>query len=95
VRQAPAVSGARERRADKLGAAIYELPREFRKLRNAAVRLLVDLGRPSQLRVNPFLRGFYFSGVRPVVVNGIGACGARGFARRIPENRGNRDVPDR
>ena len=48
--------------------AVYELPREFRKLRNSAVRLLVDLGRPSQLRVNPFLRGFYFSGVRPVVV---------------------------
>ena len=47
---------------------VYELPREFRKLRNASVRMMVDLGRPSQLRVNPFLRGFYFSGVRPVVV---------------------------
>jgi len=57
----------RENDGSKL-AGIYELPREFRKLRNAAVRLLVDLGRPSQLRVNPFLRGFYFSGVRPVVV---------------------------
>jgi type VI secretion system protein ImpL len=58
---------ARENDWNKL-PAIYELPREFRKLRNATVRLLVDLGRPSQLRVNPFLRGFYFSGVRPVVV---------------------------
>ena len=49
-------------------AAVYEFPREFRKLRRSVVRFLVDLGRPSQLRANPFLRGFYFSGVRPVVV---------------------------
>ncbi len=46
----------------------YEFPREFRKLRNAIVQLLVDIGRPSQLRTSPFLRGFYFSGVRPVTV---------------------------
>src|SRR5579871_748551 len=58
---------ARENDAAKL-PGVYEFPREFRKLRNSAVRFLVDLGRPSQLRANPFLRGFYFSGVRPVVV---------------------------
>ena len=58
---------ARENDASKL-PAVYEFPREYRKLRNSTVRFLVDLGRPSQLRVNPFLRGFYFSGVRPVVV---------------------------
>lgn len=58
---------ARENDPNKL-PAVYEFPREFRKIRNAAVRFLVDLGRPSQLRANPFLRGFYFSGVRPVVV---------------------------
>ncbi len=39
---------ARENDANKL-PAVYEFPREFRKLRNAAVRFLVDLGRPSQL----------------------------------------------
>ncbi len=50
-------------------AKVYEFPREFRKLRNSAVRFLVDLGKPSQLRLNPFLRGFYFSGVRPLVKN--------------------------
>ena len=33
------------------------------------VQLLVDLCRPSQLRTGPFLRGFYFSGVRPVVIS--------------------------
>jgi type VI secretion system protein ImpL len=31
--------------------------------------LLVDLCRPSQLRTGPFLRGFYFSGVRPIVIS--------------------------
>ncbi len=59
---------ARENDAGKL-PAVYEFPREFRKLRNAVVRFLVELGRPSQLRANPFLRGFYFSGVRPVQVS--------------------------
>ncbi len=58
---------ARENDPKKL-PAVYEFPREFRKIRNAAVRFMVDLGRPSQLRANPFLRGFYFSGVRPVVM---------------------------
>ncbi len=57
----------RENKADKLGP-VYEFPREFRKLRNAVVRFLVDLSRPSQLRLDPFLRGFYFSGARPVTV---------------------------
>ncbi len=47
---------------------VYEFPREFRKLRNNLVQFLIDLCRPSQLLVSPFLRGFYFSGVRPVLV---------------------------
>ncbi len=49
-------------------AGAYEFPREFRKLRGSLVRFLVDLCRPSQLQAGPILRGFYFSGVRPVVV---------------------------
>lgn len=48
---------------------IYEFPREFRKLRDHMVRYLVELGRPSQLRAAHFLRGFYFTGVRPIVVD--------------------------
>ncbi|MBC8167125.1 MAG: hypothetical protein H7Y20_14805, partial [Bryobacteraceae bacterium] len=47
----------------------FEFPREFRKMRTPLVQFLVDLCRPSQLRVSPFLRGFYFCGVRPVVVS--------------------------
>lgn len=47
---------------------MYEFPREFRKLQPMLVRMLVDLCRPSQLRMGPYLRGFYFTGVRPVVI---------------------------
>jgi type VI secretion system protein ImpL len=49
--------------------ATYEFPREFRKLRGVLVQFLVDLCRPSQLTTAPFLRGFYFSGVRPITVD--------------------------
>ncbi len=58
--------------AEKL-PGIYEFPRELRKLRKMLVQFLVDLGRPSQLSVNPFLRGFYFSGVRPTIIEDVAA----------------------
>ncbi len=47
---------------------VYEFPREFAKLRPLLVQFLVDLCRPIQLGTTPFLRGFYFTGVRPVTV---------------------------
>lgn len=56
-----------------LRPAVYEFPREFRKLRSVLVPFLVDLCRPSQLAATPFLRGFYFSGVRPIVVDEVEA----------------------
>lgn len=59
---------SRENDTSKLPSA-YEFPREFRKIGPAAVQFLVDLCRPSQLTTGPFLRGFYFTGVRPVVIN--------------------------
>jgi type VI secretion system protein ImpL len=59
---------SRENDATKLPSA-YEFPREFRKIRPAVVQFLVDLCRPSQLTVGPFLRGYYFTGVRPIVIN--------------------------
>ncbi len=70
-----------EKRIDLLSSAnqaeklpgIYEFPRELRKLRKTLVQFLVDLARPSQLSVNPFLRGFYFSGVRPTVIEDVAA----------------------
>lgn len=50
----------------------YEFAREFRKLVPQATQFLVDLCKPSQLEVSPVLRGFYFSGVRAVVVEEAG-----------------------
>ena len=67
---------AREFDAEKL-ALTYEFPREFRKLQSLLVRLLVDICRPSQLRMGPFLRGFYFTGVRPVVISSTRSAPAR------------------
>ena len=61
---------AREHDEAKL-PSIYEFPREFRKMRAVLVQFLVDLCRPSQLRTNPFLRGLYFTGVRPVTVSDV------------------------
>ncbi len=58
----------RETDPSKLPAE-YEFPREFRKTRQTVVQFLVDLCRPSQLTTGPFLRGFYFSGVRPIIIN--------------------------
>jgi type VI secretion system protein ImpL len=54
---------------DERKAAAYEFPREFRKIAPLATQFLVDLCRPSQLRISPVLRGFYLSGVRAVVVS--------------------------
>src|ERR1035437_4622693 len=54
----------------------YEFPREFRKIRPAVVQFLVDLCQPSQLTVGPFLRGFYFTGVRPIVINEVAPVAA-------------------
>ncbi|HTD56781.1 MAG TPA: ImcF-related family protein, partial [Silvibacterium sp.] len=46
----------------------YEFPRELKKLRNNLANYLVELGRPSHLNANPYLRGFYFTGVRAHMV---------------------------
>ena len=56
------------RDSEETAAGTYEFPREFRKLRGPVVQFLIELCRPSQLQVGPFLRGFYFTGVRPVLV---------------------------
>jgi type VI secretion system protein ImpL len=65
----------REHDGEKL-PGIYEFPRELNKLRKLLVPFLVDLARPSQLGANPFLRGFYFTGVRPIVVEDVVAAPA-------------------
>ena len=57
-------------------AGVYEFPREFRKLRNNLAAYLVELVRPSHLSVNPYLRGFYFVGVRAQIVEQVVATAA-------------------
>lgn len=78
---------AREHNADRLPAA-YEFPREFRKLRSAAVQFMVDLCRPSQLTTSPFLRGFYFSAKRTVLVEAEPAA----EAQRPPAAQADEDL---
>jgi type VI secretion system protein ImpL len=46
----------------------YEFPREMLKLFPALTQYLIELCRPTDLDVSPILRGFYFTGVRPVIV---------------------------
>jgi type VI secretion system protein ImpL len=57
-------------------AGAYEFPRELRKVTDLAVLLLTELCKPSQLGISPFLRGFYFTGVRPVIINDAGRAEA-------------------
>ncbi len=45
---------------------IYEFPREFRRIRPLLVQFLAEAFRPSPLKTNPTLRGFYFTGTRQV-----------------------------
>ncbi len=71
---------AREHDPTKL-PNVYEFPREFSKLRALLVQFLVDLCRPSQLGTSPFLRGFYFTGVRPVTVTDLAPAAAQVAAR--------------
>ncbi|CAN5819055.1 type VI secretion system membrane subunit TssM [soil metagenome] len=58
--------------SDEVRAGAYEFPREIRKIAPLATRFLLDLSRPGQRGASPFLRGFYFAGVRPVVVKDEG-----------------------
>lgn len=53
-------------------ARAYEFPREFRKLTGIATQFMVELCKPSQLQVSPFLRGFYFSGRKEILVESSG-----------------------
>ncbi|HEX3470701.1 MAG TPA: type VI secretion protein IcmF/TssM N-terminal domain-containing protein, partial [Silvibacterium sp.] len=56
---------------------VYEFPREIRKLRNNLASYLVELARPSHLNANPYLRGFYFTGVRAHMVEQMVSSPAR------------------
>jgi len=55
-----------------LRPAIYEFPRELKRIRASVVQFLVDIFRPDPLRPNPLLRGYYFTAVRDTEVAGSG-----------------------
>jgi type VI secretion system protein ImpL len=55
-----------------LRPAIYEFPREIKRIRASVVQFLVDIFRPDPLRPNPLLRGYYFTAVRDTEVAGSG-----------------------
>jgi type VI secretion system protein ImpL len=53
--------------------AVYEYPREMKRIRDTLVQFLVDVFRPNPLQPGPILRGFYFTGTRPVTVSALTA----------------------
>lgn len=57
----------------KNSPGVYEFPREFGKLRKNLNSYLVELCKPSHLSANPFLRGFYFTGIRAQLVERMSA----------------------
>jgi type VI secretion system protein ImpL len=58
------------------GPGVYEFPREFGKLRKNLNQYLVELCKPSQLSANPYLRGFYFTGIRAQIVERMASAPA-------------------
>jgi type VI secretion system protein ImpL len=53
---------------------VYEFPRELGKVRKNLNQYLVELCKPSQLSANPYLRGFYFTGVRARIQERVAAA---------------------
>ena len=67
--------------------SVYEFPREMRKLRNNLASYLVELTRPSHLNANPYLRGFYCTGVRAHVMEELVAAAAQ-VPQSVPAGAG-------
>jgi type VI secretion system protein ImpL len=66
---------------------VYEFPREFGKLRKNLNQYLVELCKPSQLSANPYLRGFYFTGIRAQIVERMASAPAA-VEERAPQDAG-------
>jgi len=69
-------------------ARAYEFPRDLRKLRAGVVSFLAEVARPSQIGVNPFLRGFFFAGMRAHVVEDVLDIGPAQPQAAAPVNAG-------
>jgi len=57
--------------------AVYEFPREFRRIRTPLVQFLVDVFKPDPLKAGPRLRGFFFTGTRRAERSGPADTGGR------------------
>jgi type VI secretion system protein ImpL len=57
-------------------AGVYEFPRELGKLRKNLNQYLVELCKPSQLSANPYLRGFFFTGIRARLIERMASAPA-------------------
>ena len=69
-------------------ARAYEFPRDLRKLRAGIISFLAEVARPSQIGINPFLRGFFFAGMRAHLVEDILDVGPTQPQSAAPANAG-------
>ncbi len=69
-------------------ARAYEFPRDLRKLRAGIISFLAEVARPSQIGINPFLRGFFFAGMRAHIVEDILDVGPTQPQAAAPINAG-------
>ena len=77
-----------DRETDPRNASgVYEFPRELGKVRKGLNQYLVELCKPSQLSVNPYLRGVYFTGIRARVVERAAAA-PQVAERPVPQDAG-------
>lgn len=72
--------------------AIYEFPREMKRIRDTLVQFLVDVFRPNPLQPRPILRGFYFTGTRNVSVSTLTAAASSQPAAQTRQASGEATV---
>ncbi|HLX46007.1 MAG TPA: type VI secretion system membrane subunit TssM [Bryobacteraceae bacterium] len=63
--------------------AVYEFPREVKRIKDTLVQFLVDVFRPNPLQPGPILRGVYFTGTRQVTVSALGPVASEPVARAM------------
>jgi type VI secretion system protein ImpL len=63
--------------------AVYEFPREMKRIKDTLVQFLVDVFRPNPLQPGPILRGVYFTGTRQVTVSALGPVASEPVARAM------------
>src|SRR5262249_2928361 len=62
-------------------SAVYEFPRELKRIRSPLVQFLTDVFRPNALQPGPLLRGYYLSGTRQVEAAAVDASVSRSDSR--------------